>query len=77
MLYLIGVSLVLEYQKQNSFFFFFWKVENTAICTSLLFWISNVTAKKAIKILKIAEIVICKRSGLIDEVKIMFSDNSS
>ena len=38
---------------------------------------SNLTARKVLEILKIAEVVICKEFRSNDEVKIVFSDNPS
>ena len=53
------------------------KLKIKPFVTSLLFWISNLTVRKALEKLKIVKIVIYKGSVLSNKVKIVFSDNPS
>ena len=71
-----SAKFVLEYKVQN---IAFWRIDKILLfeelnmlplATSLLLWLSNSTAWKALEILKIAQIVNCKGCGPSDEMKI-------
>ena len=55
----------------------FEKFKILPLVTFPLLWISNLTARKILEMLNIAETESCMVSGLGDEVKIVFTDNPS